>query len=695
MQSISHFHSSSSVSPLVQSHLQLRPFDLLMLKTTCPATPMVIVACIILEEGANMENLSSCARTMAGLFERLRCRIVDNRWVEAEEFKVSEHLFEMTVSPPETITSVLGDFVSEMLPEDRPLWHMTLVHDKLAKRDMVIFRSHHAVGDGLSLVQMMNWIFDIQTKEAYSEGALEDIESGLRSSGNSMVYQDNRPGKSPRNSLTSEYSLRTANSITETHTDEGGSKEGAESSPNKDAPHFASMVLTNDDDDEMGFTSGRESSRSQTGLALRDARGSKIVNYPSSTNLNIQLGTSTKSFGSGENAGNESVAPENSGQKKEVSFDVDRHGMFSSKKQKKTNVFYFILRLLYLALLTPFRFFSIILMSSDPPNILKVKRGEEISLEKSVAMSQPIDLDRIKNVGRAINGTVNDVVVATTALAIRNFMLERFDNDESKLPSFIRCILPISLRAPVSKNIELDNRISAVFLSLPLREQNPKKMLVSVKRQTDRLKSFPDAFIVYGLIAPRALLVYWLPTSMFMKIQYWFYSKCTILLSNVPGRRKEGYFGGSKVKDMCFWVPMMGSGAVGLSIYSYVDHVVFSCLSDPEVLDSPSTLCEEYVKAFDHLERMVLGKNFENRTEKEIHDKTVATLAVTRVEERSRRDSKRLEQSINVARGVAQAKAARRASKARAAKQLINKQQERSAANPSSGEQQKVVEGDK
>ena len=41
---------------------------------------------------------------------------------------------------------------------------------------------------------------------------------------------------------------------------------------------------------------------------------------------------------------------------------------------------------------------------------------------------------------------------------------------------------------------------------------------------------------------------------------------------------------------------MMGSGAIGLSIYSYVDHVVFSCLSDPDVLDCPSTLCEEYVK---------------------------------------------------------------------------------------------------
>ena len=114
------------------------------------------------------------------------------------------------------------------------------------------------------------------------------------------------------------------------------------------------MVLTNDDEEDMGFlVSGRGSTGSQAGFGARDARGSKLVTYPSSTNLNIQLGTSTKSFGS-ENAANESVA---GGAKNAPAFEVGRHGMFSSRKQKKSNVFYFILRLLYLALLTPFRFF--------------------------------------------------------------------------------------------------------------------------------------------------------------------------------------------------------------------------------------------------------------------------------------------------------------------------------------------------
>lgn len=95
-------------------------------------------------------------------------------------------------------------------------------------------------------------------------------------------------------------------------------------------------------------------------------------------------------------------------------------------------------------------------------------------------------------------------------------MLDTYDGDESKLPSYIRCILPISLRQPVAKNIELDNRISAVFLTLPLSEQNPKKMLTSIKRQMDRLKSFPDAFIVYALIA---LLVNWIPSRLFIKVR--------------------------------------------------------------------------------------------------------------------------------------------------------------------------------
>ena len=102
--------------------------------------------------------------------------------------------------------------------------------------------------------------------------------------------------------------------------------------------------------------------------------------------------------------------------------------------------------------------------------------------------------------------------------------------------------------------------MSAVFVSLPLKEQNPKTLLRKIKRQMDRLKSYPDVFIVFALIT---ILVKWLPSEMFIRVQNWFYGKNTLLLSNVPGRKSDAYFAGAKVNDMYFWVPLIGSGALG------------------------------------------------------------------------------------------------------------------------------------
>jgi hypothetical protein len=144
-------------------------------------------------------------------------------------------------------------------------------------------------------------------------------------------------------------------------------------------------------------------------------------------------------------------------------FEVDESGMFKSikgyKERKKNRSFVVsFFKVLWLIALTPFRLCLILTMRPDPPNILKPEGEGTSSHNKRVSMSCPIDLSRIKAVGKAVNGTVNDVIVATTALAVRNFMLAHFNNDESKLPSFVRCILPVSLREPFAKNVELDNR---------------------------------------------------------------------------------------------------------------------------------------------------------------------------------------------------------------------------------------------
>lgn len=60
-------------------------------------------------------------------------------------------------------------------------------------------------------------------------------------------------------------------------------------------------------------------------------------------------------------------------------------------------------------------------LSDDPPTLLRGKLG----VSKRVAWAEPLDLEEVKAVGRACDCTVNDVLMAAAAGALRSYMLER------------------------------------------------------------------------------------------------------------------------------------------------------------------------------------------------------------------------------------------------------------------------------
>jgi len=113
---------------------------------------------------------------------------------------------------------------------------------------------------------------------------------------------------------------------------------------------------------------------------------------------------------------------------------------------------------------------------------------------------------------------------------------------------------------------------------------------------------------------------------------------------------------GAKIKDMYFWVPLYGNGALGLSIFSFANHVVFTTLSDPEVVDNPTVLCEEFVKGFDQLELMVMGQNYENTTDESVVEKTKATIDITKSREMQRRSSRAISLPEDIRRSIAEAR---------------------------------------
>ncbi|MEP6908690.1 MAG: wax ester/triacylglycerol synthase domain-containing protein, partial [Pseudoxanthomonas sp.] len=65
-------------------------------------------------------------------------------------------------------------------------------------------------------------------------------------------------------------------------------------------------------------------------------------------------------------------------------------------------------------------------LPDDPPTMLRGKLG----VSKRVAWAEPLDLDEVKAVGRACDCTVNDVLMAAAAGALRSYMIERGEDLE-------------------------------------------------------------------------------------------------------------------------------------------------------------------------------------------------------------------------------------------------------------------------
>lgn len=125
----------------------------------------------------------------------------------------------------------------------------------------------------------------------------------------------------------------------------------------------------------------------------------------------------------------------------------------------------------------------VLLMSSDPKTVYKGK----LVVRKQAAWSDPIPLEEVKLIGRAVGGTVNDVLMSATAGAMRRYMEGR---GEPVTDLNFRAVIPFNLRKP-SRRIELGNKFGLVFLSMPIGVADPVDRLRELKHAWTRSKTPP------------------------------------------------------------------------------------------------------------------------------------------------------------------------------------------------------------
>jgi diacylglycerol O-acyltransferase len=241
---------------------------------------------------------------------------------------------------------------------------------------------------------------------------------------------------------------------------------------------------------------------------------------------------------------------------------------------------------------------GLLALPDDPPTRLKGALGRE----KLAAWSRPFDLDDFKAIGRATGSTVNDVLMAALAGALRRSLTAR---GEAPREIDVRGVVPVNLRRPEAAG-RLGNRFGLVFLPLPVGIEDPLDRLFEVRRRMRTLKDSPQALAIYQVLwamgpAPRPVF------DLALRI---FAAKGTGVVTNVVGPRHPIAIAGAPLREAMFWVPSAGRLALGVSLLSYAGKVWMGLQCDAGVIPDPAGILSGFdaeVEALLELRRQAGG----------------------------------------------------------------------------------------
>ena len=240
-------------------------------------------------------------------------------------------------------------------------------------------------------------------------------------------------------------------------------------------------------------------------------------------------------------------------------------------------------------------------MESDTQTRLKGKPNGK----KHVAWSEPLPLAEVKAISKAYDCSINDVLMASVAGALRAYLVDKGDRVEPDCE--LRVMVPVNLRkARPGAQQKLGNAFGLVPLVLPVGIEDPVARLFEVRQRMNDLKGSYTALVAMSLLGVLGAT----PKQVQNEIQNYFARKATAVMSNVPGPQTPLYLAGSQLDQVMFWVPQSGDIGVGVSILSYHGGVQFGIVTDDALAQDPEQIINRFEPEFEKLVLLALMGEF-------------------------------------------------------------------------------------
>jgi WS/DGAT/MGAT family acyltransferase len=215
-----------------------------------------------------------------------------------------------------------------------------------------------------------------------------------------------------------------------------------------------------------------------------------------------------------------------------------------------------------------------------------------------------LSLGEARRVRKAFGTTLNDVVMALCAGALRRYLEERGELPEEALVASV----PVSVRA-ASEKATYSNRVTSVMAELATVEPDPVKRLRRIHEAMRSAKQMQEAipatllqdftqFATPALFAQAARIAARLRIADRMRPPF------NLIISNVPGPREPLYCGGAQMRTY-YPVSAVAEGqGLNITVQSYMDQLDFGVITCRELVSDPWRIARYLGEALEELVKL-------------------------------------------------------------------------------------------
>jgi diacylglycerol O-acyltransferase len=189
--------------------------------------------------------------------------------------------------------------------------------------------------------------------------------------------------------------------------------------------------------------------------------------------------------------------------------------------------------------------------------------------------SVPFALDELAAVKTALGGTINDVVLAISAGALRRVLLAR---GETPPAAGLRAQIPVNIRNSKNEH-DLGNVLTSLFVALPVAEPDPLARYERIVARSQELKTSSQpqggkALVDLAGLAP-PILGELLGRAMFGGQRVF-----NLTITNVRASETPMYAFGAPLCQVLPYVPLFSGHSLGIAVVSYAGGLTFGLGAD-------------------------------------------------------------------------------------------------------------------